>query len=115
MVEVRGSNGAFYKVTGYRTGPVLGLLPSLVSRATADRPRWRGGRGGLGVEGSSGLGACSHPPRSDSRCPRPRRPVEGEGAPGAEGRSVTELDQLSANAGTGGPALGPVPCGVAAA
>lgn len=45
MVEVRGSNGAFYKVTGYRTGPVVGLLPSLVSRE-AGRPR---GRGGLGI------------------------------------------------------------------
>lgn len=38
VVEVRGSNGAFYKVTGYRTGPVLGLLSSLVSRAAAAGP-----------------------------------------------------------------------------
>lgn len=46
MVEVRGSNGAFYKVTGYRTGPVLGLPPSLVSRV-AGGPLGRGGSGGL--------------------------------------------------------------------
>lgn len=45
-MEVRGSNGAFYKVTGYRTGPVLGLPPSLVSRV-AGGPLGRGGSGGL--------------------------------------------------------------------
>lgn len=47
-MEVRGSNGAFYKVSGYRTGPVLGLPPSLVSRV-AGGPLRSGGSGGLSV------------------------------------------------------------------
>lgn len=54
VVEVRGSNGAFYKVISYRTGPVLGLLPSLVSRAAAGRPRGCGGPGGRGGRGGRG-------------------------------------------------------------
>lgn len=80
VVEVRGSNGAFYKVSGCWTGPLLGLLPTLVSRA-AGRPRGRGRRGGLWVvrEGG-GAQACGQPlAPTPARGPGARRSADSGG------------------------------------
>lgn len=84
VVEVRGSNGAFYKVSGYRTGPVLGLPPSLVSRA-AGGPLGSGGSGGLSVvrerwtRGLEPASALRLPPEA------PGVRQKAKGARGAEG------------------------------
>ena len=86
VVEVRGSNGAFYKVLDSRAGPIFALLslPFLFSLGRRQawgplperRARGQGALGGMlfGREGRTGLRACRKPlePRCLS-CMRPRR------------------------------------------
>lgn len=74
MVEVRGSNGAFYKVTGYRTGPVLGLLSSLVSRATAAGPAGAAGAVDWGWREAADSGPVAI---LQLRLPAPQAPAPG--------------------------------------
>lgn len=71
-MEVRGSNGAFYKVTGYRTGPVLGLLSSLVSRAAAAGPAGAAGAVDWGWREAANSG-----PVAILRAPTPAAPGPG--------------------------------------
>lgn len=75
VVEVRGSNGAFYKVTGYRTGPVLGLLSSLVSRAAAAGPV--GAAGAAGAVDWGWREAADSGPVAIPRAPTPSAPGPG--------------------------------------
>lgn len=82
-MEVRGSNGAFYKVLGSRAGPIFALLSLPFLLGLGGRQAWgplperrtRGpgrARWDVAWEGKTGVGACRKP--LELRCLSYERP-----------------------------------------